>query len=210
MTCFPFFRFAIGLLLPALAACGGHFSQTPDDPSGHGGSAGAGGMAGNPDSGSIDATVLVDGNDSRCPSMAPRPYDPCLSEAFICDYEDGQGCPRRFMCIATGSSVVTGVGGAFPPTGSPVWIAQSPMPGDACRTPGKICNYPESYPPRLVCTEAHTWEATTSTTTIGTTSTTTEGSTTFTVGSAGVGSGSGGQGGADNTSGTGGFGASPR
>jgi hypothetical protein len=190
-----------------LIACGGSFSQTvPDGASG--GAAGQGGSAGStPDGGPLapDATVLIDGNDSRCPATAPAPYTTCSSDQFICDYEDGQGCPRRFMCITQGSVVVgttgvTGVGGAYPGTTMTVWIAQSPMVGDTCRTPGKICSYPDSYPARLICTEEHRWEASSSTTTEGTSvvTTTTNGSTSFTAGGQGGASdtGAGGAGGA--------------
>jgi hypothetical protein len=213
---FSLVRTAIATAAAAsLVACGGSFSQTvPDGASGGGGGApGQGGSAGaTPDGGPLapDATVLIDGNDSRCPATAPAPYSMCTSEQFICDYVDGQGCPRRFMCITQGSVVVgvgttvTGVGGAYPGTTMVVWIAQSPMVGDTCGTPGKICSYPDSYPGRLVCTEEHRWEATSSTTTEGMTTnsvsvaTTTNGSTSFTAGGQGGASdtGAGGSGGA--------------
>src|SRR5262245_53336931 len=120
------------LLAWGLPACGGHFAPTPDNA--------AGGPSGvDPDSGlrARDATVLIDGNGTRCPSTAPAPYSDSASDRFIWDSRDGEGCTRRFMCVTQGSVVATGVGGAYPPGGSTVWIAQSPMAGDACSTPGK-------------------------------------------------------------------------
>ncbi len=189
-----------------LAACGGSFAQnTTDDAGGGGGSTPGQGGAGGPGN-VVDAAVSVDGNDSRCPPTAPLAYSACASDQFICDYDDA-GCPRRFTCIAQGSVVAgAGVGGAYPGTVSIVWIPQSPMPGDVCGTPGKICNYPDSYPGRLVCTEVHQWEATSSTTTEGTTTTTTYGSTSFTVGTT---TGQGGAAPDENSGGAGGLGGAP-
>ena len=196
---------AIALMAAAeLTACGGNFTSNSASGGGggEGGSPGAGGV-GNHDSGiPADASILVDSNNPNCPASAPTPYSPCPSERSVCVYEDGLGCSRWFICtmqVSFFAAATTGVGGSFPTNSQLVWIENSPTAGDACDTPGKICTYPNSFPSRLVCTENHTWEATTSTTTdmstsvVSTSNVTTNGSTAFT---AGTGTSTGGQGGA--------------
>ena len=209
------FAFVFAMSCIGVGACGGNFtpSNSESGAGGGGGAAGSSSAAGSSGSNGVggserDAAVLIDGDDPRCPATPPAPYSACSSEQFICDYDDA-GCPRRFTCITMGSVVAgAGVGGSFPGTSITVWISQSPMPGDSCASPGKICSYPDSYPSRLVCTEAREWEATTTPTT---TTTTTEGTSTTTFSSSvyTAGSTTGGQGGTGNGSGTEGSGGAP-
>jgi hypothetical protein len=191
-----------------LAACGGNFAPTTSA----GGSAGAGGM-GNGSGGKIaaDASILIDGNATTCPAMIPQPYSPCPSADLICDYEDGMGCPHRYTCTTqTSSFVAVGVGGASTSGSSQIiWISNAPMPGDACKTPGKVCSYPETFPDAMFCTDGNVWATgpSSSTTTEGMSttfvSTTSEGSTVFTAGGQGGGSNTG------TSSGAGGLGDNP-
>jgi hypothetical protein len=200
----------VGIALIAsaeLMACGGSFA--PNSESGGGGMPGQGGAPGSGggqrDGGAIapDASILIDGNDPQCPAMMPAPYSSCSSTQFICDYEDGLGCPRRFTCtMETSSFVAVGVGGAGPMGGSTqIWISHAPMPGDACKTPGKVCVYPETFPNKMFCTDANVWDTAEGTTTVTTTEgqsvTTNGGTSVFTAGTGGAGSesGSGGAGG---------------